>query len=93
MGSRASRPVQPSGSIRVNHASRGRREGGIYVVRTGDGLIVKRAGKDADGSWLLVSDNRDKRTWPTLPWPTTRPCSARSAGPHGRCCEGESRWN
>ncbi len=56
-------------SILVNHASRRRREGGIFVVRTADGLIVKRAGKEADGSWLLVSDHLDKRAWPTLPWP------------------------
>ena len=56
-------------SILVNHAIRRRREGGIYVVRTGDGLIVKRDGKDSDGSRLLVSDNPDKRAWPTLPWP------------------------
>ena len=56
-------------SILVNHASRRRRGGGIYVVQTSDGLIVKRAGKEADGSWQLVSDNPDKRAWPTLPWP------------------------
>ena len=56
-------------SILVNHASRQRRIGHIYVVRTEDGLIVKRAGKDLPGVWQLVSDNPDKRTWPNRPWP------------------------
>ena len=56
-------------SILVNHAGRRRRAGSIYVVRTDDGLIVKRAGKDRTGAWQLVSDNPDKETWPTRPWP------------------------
>lgn len=56
-------------SILVNHASRRRRVGHIYIVRTEDGLIVKRVGRDPSGDWLLVSDNPDKRTWPNLPWP------------------------
>ena len=56
-------------SILVNHASRQRRVGHIYVVRTGDGLVVKRAGRDLSGSWQLVSDNPDKLTWPNRPWP------------------------
>lgn len=55
-------------SILVNHVSRRLHVGHIYVVRTGDGLIVKRAGRDPDGSWLLVSDNLDKRLWPTRRW-------------------------
>ena len=54
-------------SILVNHASRQRRIGHIYVVRTEDGLIVKRAGKDLSGVWQLVSDNPDTRTWPNRP--------------------------
>ena len=41
----------------------------IYVVRTDDGLIVKRAGKSRAGNWQLVSDNSDKKEWPTLRWP------------------------
>ena len=56
-------------SILVNHAGRQRRIGHIYVVRTEDGLIVKRAGKDLSGVWQLVSDNPDKRAWPNRPWP------------------------
>ena len=56
-------------SILVNHAARQRRIGHIYVVRTEDGLVVKRAGKDRSGVWQLVSDNPDKLRWPSLPWP------------------------
>lgn len=36
---------------------------------SGDELIVKRALRDKQAGWLLVSDNPDKRTWPTKPWP------------------------
>ena len=60
-------------SILVNHASRRRRGGRIFVVRTEDGLVVKRAGKDRSGAWQLVSDNPNKRAWPTLPWPGDAP--------------------
>ncbi len=56
-------------SILVNRAVRRRRVGGIFVVRTDDGLVVKRAGKDRAGAWQLVSDNADKRSWPSVPWP------------------------
>ena len=60
-------------SILVNAASRRRRVGRIYVVRTDDGLLVKRAGKDRTGAWQIVSDNPNKETWPTLPWPPDAP--------------------
>ncbi len=60
-------------SILMNTASKRRRVGRIYVVRTEDGLIVKRAGKDRTGAWQIVSDNPNKQTWPTLPWPPDAP--------------------
>ena len=56
-------------SILVNHAIRRRYVGRLYVVRTEDGLSVKRAGRDPSGAWLLISDNPDKRAWPNRPWP------------------------
>ena len=56
-------------SILVNLASRRRRVGHIYVVRTADGLVVKRVGRDASGVWQLVSDNANKQIWPTRPFP------------------------
>ena len=60
-------------SILVNHASRRRRAGRIFVVRTDDGLVVKRAGKDRAGAWQLVTDNPNKDTWPTAAWPDVAP--------------------
>ncbi len=60
-------------SILVNQASRRRRVGRIFVVRTADGLVVKRAGKDRADAWLLVSDNPNKQAWPTVPWPDDAP--------------------
>ncbi len=60
-------------SILVNHAGQRRRVGRIFVVRTEDGLVVKRAGKDRAGAWQLVSDNPNKQAWPTVPWPTDAP--------------------
>ena len=56
-------------SILVNHSVRRRHVGHIYVVRTEDGLVVKRAGRDEAGVWQLVSDNPNKHVWPTRPWP------------------------
>ncbi len=58
-------------SILVDLNRRSRLVRHIYVVRTDDGLIVKRAGKNRAGAWQLVSDNPDKQEWPTLPWPDT----------------------
>ena len=56
-------------SILVNHASRRRRVGHLFVVRTDGGLVVKRAGRDASGAWQLVSDNPNTHVWPMRPWP------------------------
>ena len=52
-------------SILVNQAGQRRRVGRIFVVRTEDGLVVKRVGKDRAGAWQLVSDNPNKQAWPT----------------------------
>ena len=56
-------------SILVDTSQCQRRRGGIFVVRADDGLVVKRADRDGRGRWALVSDNPDKRAWPTLDWP------------------------
>ena len=63
-------------SILVNHASRRRRVGRIFVVRTDDGLVVKRAGKDRAGAWQLVTDNPNKQACPTAPWRDDAPVIA-----------------
>ena len=60
-------PVMPAGcSILVDRAQTDWREGRYFVVRTGDGLIVKRAGLADDGDWLLVSEHP---SWPPAPFP------------------------
>ena len=56
-------------SILIDLNRRRRTAGHLYVIRTDDGLIVKRAGKNRAGNWQLVSDNKDKKEWPTRPWP------------------------
>ena len=62
-------PTLPDGcSILVTRSPRPRRVGRIFVVRTRDGLVVKRAGKDGTGRWQLVSDNASGE-WPPTPWP------------------------
>ena len=40
----------------------------IYVIRTQDGLVVKRTVLDRKAGWLIVSDNPDKNRFPTQPW-------------------------
>ncbi|WP_425155528.1 S24 family peptidase [Candidatus Palauibacter sp.] len=62
-------PTLPDGcSILVNRSPRRRREGRIFVVLAQDGLIAKRAGKDEDGRWLMLSDNEDQENYPPVPW-------------------------
>lgn len=64
-------PTLPDGcSILINHESRGLEDGKVFVVRTGDELLVRRALKHKSEHWLLSSDNPDKKTWPTMTWPT-----------------------
>lgn len=57
-------PTPPDGSLILLDRNR-QREGSIFVVRTEDGLVAKRAGKAADGAWQLVSDHP---RWPDAPW-------------------------
>ena len=52
-------------SILVDRNRRRRREGRIYVVRSFEGVVVKRARQDERGNWLLVSDNPQ---WEAKPW-------------------------
>ena len=60
-------PTLPEGcTILVDRGRRRRRTGGIFVVRSADGVVVKRAGKDASGGWLLLSDHP---AWEPVPWP------------------------
>ena len=58
-------PTLPDGcSILVDRSRREPHDGRIYVLRTEDGLVVKRLGLDEKGRWLVVSDNPE---WGTVP--------------------------
>ena len=60
-------PAVPDGSsILVDCSRQTLRKGGVFVVRRGSSLVLKRAGEDADGFRLLVSDHPE---WPDEPWP------------------------
>ena len=74
-------PTLPDGaSILVNMGQQEPRDGKIFVVRIEDEIVVKRLIRNPDAGWLLQSDNRNKRAWPT------RPC------PDGAQIVGEVRW-
>ena len=60
-------PTLPDGCVILLDRNRTRRrEGQIFVVRTEDGLVVKRAGKDKKGNWQLLSDHPE---WKPVSWP------------------------
>lgn len=53
-------PTLPDGcSILVNHRSRELRDGGIFVVRSDIGSVVKRVSRSELDGWRLVSDNHE----------------------------------
>ena len=68
---RASRSTGGS-SIASTRSRAPRRVGHIFVVRTDDGLVVKRAGKDRAGAWQLISNNPNKQACRPYPGPTKR---------------------
>ena len=70
MGESMEPTLEDGCSILVDRAHRRRRVGHVFVVRTDEGLIAKRAGKDDDGNWLLTSDHP---SWPPVPWPKDVP--------------------
>ena len=61
-------PTLPDGcSILVDRKRREPHEDRIYVMRTEEGLVVKRLGWDEKGRWELLSDSPDWRTTPMSP--------------------------
>lgn len=61
-------PTLPEGcSILIDRAQLRRRAGRIFAVRADSRLLVKRAGKDSEGRWRLVSDHP---AWAPVPWPS-----------------------
>ena len=60
-------PTIPAGnSILVDRSRTRRRDGQIFVLRTAEGLVVKRAAKGEDGGWKLASDHP---AWELAPFP------------------------
>ena len=59
-------PTLPAGTkILVDRTRTRRRAGRIFVIATGEGLVVKRLGRRGR-QWLLLSDHP---SWETVPWP------------------------
>ena len=59
-------PTLPDGcSILVDRKRREPHQGRIYVMRTEEGLVVKRVGRDEEGNLQIESDNED---WEPVPW-------------------------
>ncbi len=64
-------PTLPDGCsilVDLSHGRRRRRVGRIFVLRTEDGLVVKRVGKDTEGNWQIESEHP---AWPPVPWSDT----------------------
>ena len=62
-------PTLPDGcSILVDRKRREPQDGRIYVMRTMDGLVVKRVGRDEEGNWRIESEHPG---WPPVPWSDT----------------------
>ena len=62
-------PTLPEGcKILVDFKRRRRLADHIFVIRTVDGVVVKRLARDGRDDWILVSDN-DSPDWPDVPWP------------------------
>ena len=60
-------PTLPNGcQVIVDRKRREPHEGRIYVMRTEDGLVVKRLNQDERGLWMVESDNPDWLTTPML---------------------------
>ena len=61
-------PTLPDGcSILVDRKRREPHQGRIYVMRTEEGLVVKRLGLDEEGRWEIRSDSPDWRVTPMSP--------------------------
>ena len=61
-------PTLPDGcSILVDRKRRDPHQGRIYVMRTEEGLVVKRLGLDKEGRWEIRSDCPDWRVTPMSP--------------------------
>ncbi len=65
-GSSMEPTLQHGALIMVDRARTALRDGWVYVVSTGDGVVVRRARRSGPVSFLLATDNAK---WPDEPWP------------------------
>ena len=56
-GESIARTIAAGSSILVDRSRTRRRDGQIFVLRTAEGMAVKRAARGEDGGWRLVSDH------------------------------------
>ena len=76
-------PTLPDGCmILVNRNNKNIEDGKIFVIRTDDEFLVRRALKHKSKRWLLSSDNPNKKAWPTITTDVVR----------NRGIVGEVRW-
>ena len=64
-------PILPDGCSILVDRSKGRkrrRKGRIFVLRTEYGLVVRRAGRDEEGNWQIVSEHP---SYLPVPWTGT----------------------
>ncbi len=51
-------PTLPGGCVvLVDHKRKQLQPGRIFVIRTEDGIVIRRAEKDETGNWMLKSDH------------------------------------
>ena len=65
-------PTLPDGSSILLHllaAPPDRKNRAIYLIATGNELTIRRAKRNLTTGWQLVSDNPDKKLFPTHTWP------------------------
>ena len=70
MGGQSMEPTLPDGcAVLIDLQSRIPKDDRIYVFRVGEEVVVKRVIHGPNGGRLLISDNPNKKTYPTRHWP------------------------
>ena len=65
-GDSMERTLPPGCSALINRDRRKRQAGRIYALRVEEGLMVRRAGRDEAGRWMLESEGPEGKP---VPWP------------------------
>ena len=81
-------PTLPDGcSILVDRQRRRQSHNGIYVIRTDEGIVVKRARRGTGGRWQMTSDHP---AWSARPWPVAAEVIGEVRWMARTLCEGAS---